>query len=217
MNVDKNLVEEEIIAIIESIIFNKIKMQNKKKLILVAVASVAIGAAMFAGQVKASSSWKDYFSENEANSLKKYVAEYIREQLKNNNKDWKGIISAKELDNGTINADKVDSTVAKKKVITLKINSLSEADKTTTYEGGIDTIYWKKISIPEINIENSPNVIVYEKEDFSYMTESLGSNYWKQYSTDFYPFTDGQMWMHFYDTDEDDPFAPKEFKIVVNY
>lgn len=194
-------------------------MQNKKKLVVIAIASVAIGAVMFTSQAKAaSSSWKEYFSENEANSLKKYVAEYIREQLKNNNKDWKGVISAKELDNGTINADKVDNTIAKKKIYTGSVTcDKSFATKTTAPAGDPDELsFYKKIEIPEIRLSDAPMVTLLTKKPSDSVFTQLASDIW---SSNDAVISEGALWLDFANEDNGTGFAcfVSDYKIIVTY
>ncbi|EKE25916.1 MAG: hypothetical protein ACD_5C00006G0004 [uncultured bacterium] len=69
-------------------------MQNKKKLVVVAIASIAIGMLMLvAGQAQASSDWKDYFSYEEMKSLKNKAVDSVKSKIESDS-DWKGIIGA---------------------------------------------------------------------------------------------------------------------------
>ncbi|HMN19231.1 MAG TPA: hypothetical protein PKA31_01380 [Candidatus Moranbacteria bacterium] len=190
-------------------------MKNLRLLpVLLGVLGVAV---LGASKAEAASSWKDYFTRDEAKVIKKTAEKYIREQIEQNSKEWKGIISSKMIDDEAINAKKVDGTIAKKKVVTVKIDSVDEADKMVGL-GGMsftDSAYYKKISIPEIKTSDSPNVVIYKKESFESLQEPLGENHWSEFSG--YSFTDGEIWIKFYDTDEDNPFSPREYKISVNY
>jgi hypothetical protein len=54
--------------------------------------------------------WADYFSRNEIKSIKKAVKKSVRNELKHPDKNWKGIISQKTLEDGAIDYSKLNLT-----------------------------------------------------------------------------------------------------------
>jgi len=136
-------------------------MKHNRKVVsavVAIVAIVAIGVMTVAVQAQAkSNAWKDFFSQDEATAIKKMVGNYIQDQLDSGKKDWKGIISGKAIDKGAIDASKVNSSIAKRKVYTGTFPASEAArDAISCVDNDPDECtYFVKISIPEINITSS--------------------------------------------------------------
>jgi hypothetical protein len=125
----------------------------KKTLILAMIVAVLIIAIP---KTQAATNWADYFTKDEAASIKKMVDKYIRGQIDDNEKEWKGVIGNKQ----------VDKSIAKKKIYTGTYpSSISDADVTSCDEEDIDECnYYVKIHISEIDIDKLPQVYIYEEE-----------------------------------------------------
>ena len=159
-------------------------------------------------KAKAAFNWADYFTKDEATTIKKMVDKYIRGQIEEDAKNWKGIIGKKQ----------VDDTIVKQKVYTGTINcSESFADDTTASPSDPDEItYYKKISIPEIDLSEIPQVSLYVKITSEDDRSQLGNNLWSNRTI---TITDDYAWFSFGDSDTGDPISCSfsEYKILVNY
>ncbi len=125
----------------------------KKILMLAIILAVSIIAIP---KTQAATNWADYFTKDEASSIKKMVDKYIRGQIDDNEKEWKGVIGKKQ----------VDDSVAKKKIHTGTYpSSIDDADVTSCDEEDIDECnYYVKVHISEIDIDKLPQVYIYEEE-----------------------------------------------------
>lgn len=125
----------------------------KKALMLVIIVAISIIAIP---KAQAATNWADYFTKDEASSIKKMVDKYIRGQIDDNEKEWKGVIGKKQVDN----------SIAKKKIYTGTYpSSIDDADITDCDEEDIDECgYYVKVHISEIDIDKLPQVYIYEEE-----------------------------------------------------
>lgn len=167
---------------------------------------LAVATNVKAEVISKKTTWKDYFTQDEAKMIKKMTQNYIIDQLDENANDWKGVISAKQ----------VDKTIAKKKVFTGSITcDASFADKTTTGSDG--DVYYKKISFDKIKLSETPLVQTYVKLTDSNERTQLDSNIWVISSS---LISEGVVWVRFGDLEDGAPGIEcdmTEYKVVVNY
>lgn len=192
-------------------------MQSKVKML---VAAMAVVALFLITTVKAEAAWKgwtEYFTQDESKAIKKMVDAYIRDSIEDEDKRWKDLISGSLIKDGDIDADKVDSSIAKRKVYTGTFPaSTTVANGTHCSASDVDECdYFVKISVPEVNITSTDitDVNVYTKSIYT----GLGANVW---SEDTYNMEDGYVWFDYAGMDDGvldwDNFG-EEYKIVVNY
>lgn len=190
---------------------------SKTKILVMLLAAMVLSLSTTAKTEAAWKGWTEYFTQDEGKAIKKMVDSYIRDSIESKDKRWKDIISGSTIKDDSIDKDKVDDTIAKRKVYTGTFPA-SEDDADISYTDEDDNIlYFKKISVPEADVSNS-NVT-----DLNFYTKSvytsIGSNVW---SEDNYEIEDGYAWHH-YATDDNgggiitwDQFGD-EYKIVLSY
>ena len=125
-----------------------------KKALLLAI--IAVFSIIAIPKVQAATNWADYFTNDEASTIKKMVDKYIRSEIEDDEKKWKGVIGKQQVDN----------SVAKKKIYTGTYpSSIDDADITDCDEEDEDECsYYAKVHISEINIDKLPQVYIYEEE-----------------------------------------------------
>lgn len=185
------------------------------------VVFLVVGVLVFGlvGKVEASNDWVNYFSQEESESIKAMVKKSIRNEFKDPDKNWKGIIDTDLIKDGAITADKLANNVGgiKKRVYTLKVEcNESFADKVVEREGG-DKEYYKEIDVNEVDLADVPIVSVYYKEDSDY--NSFENGKWKLGSYDVV-IDDKKIWIKYAHYDSGDirfSCSHEDYKIVVGY
>jgi hypothetical protein len=108
-------------------------MKNKKVLLAGTLfAIISVGMTLSAPEARAASNWKNYFSNEEAKSMKKMVANYVRDQIEENKASWKGIISGKNIKKNSITADNLKDGVMDVEVEDGAIDNAKLADSAVT-------------------------------------------------------------------------------------
>lgn len=189
----------------------------KHKSTIVAIAALAVlGITMLAPTTKAATNWKDYFSKDEGKAIAKLADKYIREQLDDNAKEWKGLISSKT----------VDSSIAKKKIFTGSIScSEAFADKAIVYDDGSpanleddSTEYYKKVSFDDIDMKKPPVIQLYNKAAAGTVITQLNSDLWETATA---YVSDGEVWFKYGLKNADNGNRIlcdiAEYKLVINY
>jgi hypothetical protein len=173
--------------------------------LVIAFAIIAIATP----KTNAAFDWEKYFSKNEGTAIKRMVDNYIRDQIEENDKNWKGIIGKKQVDN----------SIAKRKVYTGTI-ACDDSIADESNESGENTYYYKKISVPELDLSDMPQIDVYSpSSDLETDKSFLGSDLWAS-RNDEVDFQDGYVWVY-YGADLGDGIDCTDgfssYKVVVNY
>ncbi|MDX9913345.1 MAG: hypothetical protein RBS77_02070 [Candidatus Moranbacteria bacterium] len=184
---------------------------NKKTIFALPLLLIALFVVTSGAEAK--SNWDQYFSVDEAKAIKNMVKKSIINEFENPDGDWKEIIGSKLLKDGVIDADKVGDDIAKKKIYTGTYpSSINDADKVVCDDVDVDECdYYLKISIPEIDVNDSPLISLYEKDEY------LGDNIWHE---DDVSFEDGYAYSKYATSDGgvlDSSEFGEEYKIIISY
>lgn len=185
-------------------------MQHKKVLVatlVLAAIFMAFGAYAETAATTKKITWKDYFTQDEAKMIKKLTQDYIIKQLDENDTEWKGVISAKQ----------VDKSIAKKKVISGAVTCSTDFATKVVDDTG-DKYYYKKLEFNKIKLAETPNIILYEKVAADDILMQLDSNIWRVDNST--PVSEGAVWYSYGVDQQSDPGLrcySTEYKLVVTY
>lgn len=168
-------------------------------------------------KVNASNDWVNYFSQDESDAIKKMVKKSIRNEFKDPDKNWKGIIDTDLIKDGAITTDKLADNAGgiKKKIYTLKIEcNESFADKVID-EDENEKNYYKKIDIEELNLSNPPLVSIYSKNVDD--NDDWDNNGWRIDGMTT-KIEEGKVWIY-YATDDGGfhCLSRSDYKVVIGY
>ncbi len=104
-------------------------MKNKNKMLLLGVLSLTFSLFAF-NTASAKYNWADYFSRDEAKSIKKMTRKSVKNKLKKPGKSWKNILSGKVLKDGAISGDKIENGTITIDKIANKVFKYSNLDLT---------------------------------------------------------------------------------------
>ena len=126
---------------------------KQKQMILAVVMFSVFSIVAFSAHASAATkktTWKDYFSWNEAKMIKKLSSDFVRERLESGNGDWKKIISGNSIDNNSIGENKLrNGAVSSEKLA----NDAVTADKIK--DGTIISEDIEDNGIATIDLENN--------------------------------------------------------------
>ena len=161
-----------------------------------------------APKTNAAVNWADYFTKDEATTIKKMVDTYIRGQIDDNAKNWKGLIGSKQ----------VDDSIAKRKVYTGTIaNDISIADKTAVDDENY-TYYFKLISVPEFSLDSdASNIVIYINDNR--VSRLLGETVWVAVGGSYTNLKNGYVWINYASKSEsgNPSYDVSDYKIIVTY
>jgi len=180
---------------------------------ILSLAMILAFSFTIAPKTNAATNWADYFTKDEASSIKKMVDKYIRGQIDDDAKNWKGVIGKKQ----------VDDSIAKQKVYTGTITASSSVADYTFEDGG-EHEYWKKISVPELDLSDDDlGVKFYSKVDPNdndiemVGLKVVAGELWQD-NTDSIKLADKYIWVNYGDDDDgSDIFSVNEYKIIMKY
>ncbi len=145
---------------------------TKKLLVVVSVLTVLVGIS---GTASAKSSWEDFFTRDEAKTIKNMVKESIIHEFENPDGDWKKLISSKMIKNGAIDAEKVGDEIVKQKIFSATApNSAAGADFSVCDSVDTDECsYYDDVTIPEIDVSKAVDAyVIYEVDDANWKSDT---------------------------------------------
>lgn len=198
---------------------------NKK--IVYTILLLLVTSFVMTAKAEAKSNWDQYFSVEEAKSIKNMVKKSILSEFENPDGDWKKLIGSKMLKDGSIDVNKikdgaidvnkVSEDVVKRKIYTGTYpSSVEVADKAIHDDADLDEYdYFIKIAAPEIDASNVPLLNLYEKNEYS---SQIGSSAWATGEVSY--IDDGYIYLVYAYADDGITESEKfgnQYKVVVGY